>query len=75
MSANASQEHVETKNTRVLAYILQEIGAPSSLQVFVDYGHDDSTLRTVSNLKPDRISSVFSLTIGQAEAFIRNVKV
>ena len=59
----------------VLASILNEIGASPCLQVFVDHGHDDSTLRNVSNLKPERISSIFGLSLEQAVAFICKAKV
>ena len=53
----------------VLASILNEIGAPERLQVFIDDGLDDDNLKNLSKMKPERISTVYGLSLDQAAAF------
>ena len=55
--------------TRVLASILFEIGASERLQVFIDDGLDDDNLKHLSRMKPERISTVYGLSLDQAAAF------
>jgi len=52
----------------VLASILNEIGAPERLQVFIDDGLDDDNLKNLSKMKPERSSTVSGLSLDQAAA-------
>ena len=56
-------------NTRVLASILNDIGASERLQVFIENGLDDGNLKNLSKMKPERISTVYGLSPDQAAAF------
>jgi hypothetical protein len=56
-------------NTRVLASILNEIGASECLQVFIDDSLNDDALTFLSKLKPERVSSIYGLSLDQAAAF------
>jgi hypothetical protein len=49
---------------RVLASILNKIGASEYLQGFIDDGRDDANLKNLSRLKPERISSTLSGSSG-----------
>jgi hypothetical protein len=53
----------------VLFSILDEIGASEHLQVFIDDGLDDESLKYLSKLKPERVSSIYGLSLDQAAAF------
>ena len=56
-------------NTRVLASILNDIGASERLQVFIEYGLDDGNIKNLSKMKPEKISTVYGLSLDQAAAF------
>jgi WD40 repeat protein/serine/threonine protein kinase len=53
----------------LLASILNEIGASEHLQGFIDDGRDDANLQNLSRLNPERISSLYGLSLDQAAAF------
>jgi transcriptional regulator with XRE-family HTH domain len=53
----------------VLFSVLNEIGAYEYLQVFFDDGHDDQSLKALSKLRPERVSSMYGLSPSQAAAF------
>jgi hypothetical protein len=53
----------------LLASILNEIGASEHLQGFIDDGRDDANLKNLTRLNPERISSLYSLSLDQAAAF------
>ena len=56
-------------NTRVLASILNDIGASERLQVFIEYGLDDGNIKNLSKMKPEKISTLYGLSPDQAAAF------
>ena len=56
-------------DTHVLASVLNAIGASEYLQVFIDDGLDDESLKALSKLKPERVSSIYGLSLDQATAF------
>jgi serine/threonine protein kinase len=56
-------------SVQVLVSILNEISASEYIKVFIDDGLDDESLKTLSKFKPERLSSMYGLSLDQAAAF------
>ncbi len=65
----------KASNIHVLSSILNEIGASEYLQVFIDYGVDDESLKALIKLKQERVSSIYGLSLDQAAAFAQCLSV
>jgi serine/threonine protein kinase len=64
-----SNQTSNTGSIQILASILNEIGASACLNVFVDDGIDDNAINTLSRFRPERISSIYGMSLDQAAAF------
>jgi hypothetical protein len=55
---------------RKLCHILQEIGSPDILRVFLDYGDNDSKLDTLAKMGSRKLSRLYGMTENLSAAFI-----
>jgi hypothetical protein len=58
-----------------LDLVLKEIGAPHLLSIFVKFGINDSNLEELSQLRPEKLSELFSMTEETSIGFIQKYRI